>query len=186
MREICLGINIINSRKQPKPRLGSHLQNCEVPSLGQDRNRPSYLSVKTEQHLGGGPCVQFCLEPVTEKECIWTVHFLNAPSQAVISGDTGALGLSLAPQQAGLVGALLGTACVHEEGRPYRTMTQGHRSKSAPKQLTNPGKGEGSRRGCEGRQAGARLKRRKGEDGLTNPVYHQSKVKTFGAKSLIL
>lgn len=54
------------------------------------------------------------------------MHFLNAPSQAV-SGDTGALGLSLAPQQAGPQGALLGTACVHEEGRPNGTMTQGHK-----------------------------------------------------------
>lgn len=183
-------INIISSRKQPKPRLGSHLQNCEVPSLGQDRNRPSYLSVRTAQHLGGDPCVQFCPEPVAEKEAIWTMHSLNAPSQAVISGDTGALGLSLAPRQAGPQGALLGTACVHEEGRPNRTMTQGHRSKSAPKQLTIPGKGEGSRtgerRGCEGRQAGAQIKEKERGRWPYKSSLSTVQVKAFGAKSLTL
>lgn len=105
--------------------------------------------------------MQFRLEPVTEKEAIWTMHFLNAPSQTVISGDS----VELLNKQ--VLRVPFWELPVPEEGRPNRTMTQAHTSKSAPKQPPNPGKGEGNRKEKGGNvKAGRqepRVRRRKGE-----------------------
>lgn len=80
----------------------------------------------------------------------------------------------------------MGTACVPEEGGPNRAVTQAHRSKSAPKQPTNAGKGEGSRTGerreCEGRQAGAQIKEKERGKVAFKIQFTSSPSEDFGSR----